>query len=353
MDFLTGDSVTGPWDIRGRFDQYIGHYSVHNKTVLDVGTASGFLAFSAESAGARVTALDLEHVREINLLPFKAHTYYSGDRITWEAETQENWQRKKKGFWYAWHRNRSNVEVIYAPLEHLRYVHREFDVVFAGAILEHLGDPISAIGLIGRIAKEAVIIAFTPVEDTDELLMRPITDLSDPNHYFTWWSLSRGLYRRVFHNIGFEIEIVPSRALDTATGADVERKTIIAKRVSDVRNSLEPLPHPLQQRLDKAVAQRDAAFLERDKTSVLRAPAELEAHTLDLTKQSSETYALSLKKYAGDLEEEVERLRRETAQLRSELEAATRRRIEIEGSTSWRATRPMRELVDLMRRHRH
>jgi 2-polyprenyl-3-methyl-5-hydroxy-6-metoxy-1,4-benzoquinol methylase len=230
MDFPDGESVTGPWDIRGRFDEYIGNYPVRGKTVLDVGTASGFLAFSAEAEGAYVTAIDLDHIREIDLLPFQGHSYYSGDRLTWEAETQESWARKKKAFWYAWYQNNSNVEVIYAPLGRLRYTSRRFDIVFAGAILEHLGDPVSAIGLIGRVAKEAVVIAFTPVEDTEELLIRPISDLTNPANYFTWWSMSRGLYRRIFRNIGFEIEVVPSRAVNTSIGIEVERPTIIARR---------------------------------------------------------------------------------------------------------------------------
>jgi FkbM family methyltransferase len=192
-------------------------------------------------------------------------------------------------------------------------------------------------------------------------------------------------------------------------------------------------------------------FVSRAQAEFEAHTAALEAHTADLTKQaqSSTAYALSLKAYAADLEEELERLRsalanatedarrsrteaaatyerhvqlaanyekalfaseclrRETAQLRNELEnetarlrneledetarlrnelenqtqlrnerenetarlrnelennaarlqdeleVATRRRIEIEGSTSWRVTRPMRELVDLLRRREH
>jgi hypothetical protein len=43
MDFPDGESVAGVWDIRGQFDQYIGNYPISGKTVLDVGTASGFL----------------------------------------------------------------------------------------------------------------------------------------------------------------------------------------------------------------------------------------------------------------------------------------------------------------------
>jgi hypothetical protein len=232
MDFPNGECVTGPWDIRGRFHQYIGYYPLQGKTVLDVGTASGFLAFSAEAMEAKVTALEMEHVREIDLLPFRGQPYYSGNRAEWEEEVQKGWVQKKNAFWYAWHRNRSRVEMIYSPLKLLRYVDRQFDVVLAGAILEHLGDPVSAIGLIGRVAKEAVIVAFTPAEDSEELSMKPITDLANPNNYFTWWSLSLGLYRRIFSNMGFEIEVRPSVAFNTAANTDVERQTIIARRPS-------------------------------------------------------------------------------------------------------------------------
>ena len=48
IDYPDGDSVTGVWDIRGKFEQYLGNYSLKGQTVLDVGTASGFIAFEAE-----------------------------------------------------------------------------------------------------------------------------------------------------------------------------------------------------------------------------------------------------------------------------------------------------------------
>ncbi|MBV8490713.1 MAG: methyltransferase domain-containing protein [Candidatus Eremiobacteraeota bacterium] len=229
MDFPDGESVTGEWDIRGRFDQYIGHYPLAGKTVLDVGTASGFLAFSAEAAGANVTATDVQFGKDMSLLPYRANSYFN-DRQAWNEEF-DGWKPiMKNGFWYAWHKFNSRVDVAYNSLMDLAYTDDRFDVVIAGAILEHLSDPVSVIGVMARVAKEAVIIGFTPVVDTDQPAMVALTTLTDPKQYFTWWALSRGLYKRVFDNVGFDIQIVPSSAYRVSLKQEETRATIIARR---------------------------------------------------------------------------------------------------------------------------
>src|SRR5438067_13687640 len=73
----------GHWDLRGRFDDYVGGVEVKGKSVLDVGTATGFLSFEAERRGAaRVVSFDMSDVRQQTLLPFKDKLYYQ-DRERW------------------------------------------------------------------------------------------------------------------------------------------------------------------------------------------------------------------------------------------------------------------------------
>lgn len=237
LDFPDGGSVIGHWDLRGRFDAYVGGVALAGKILLDVGTASGFLAFSAEAAGAHVTALDAANAREFDRVPFHDSRHHQ-DRADWAEAWDERWFRPlRNGFWYAWHRYSSRVEVFYAPLASLPSWDRRFDVVIAGAIVEHLADPVSAIAAWTRLARETVVLAFTDVVDSDEMLVRPMTDWKDRAVDHGWWLLSRGLYRRLFDNLGFEVEFRRATALSNPSFTKahtaqvlVERPTIVARR---------------------------------------------------------------------------------------------------------------------------
>ncbi len=279
MTYPGGDSVDGAWDIRGLFGQYIGNFPISGKTVLDVGTAGGFIAFEAEQAGAVVTALDASHASQFDRLHFGNSTYHL-DRAAAVLEGEAWLSRLKAGFWYSWNRYGSAVDVLYAPLTHLPYLEQKFDVVIAGAILEHLADPVSTIGNLARLAREAVIIAFTPVADAEALFMETANGWSDPNYTYTFWTLSCGLYERIFSNLGFTLEIIPARA--RYEGREYVRSTLVARRITEAATGQSPTartrgegpggssqvrsdhlyipPTEMSHRLKASVAERDAAL---------------------------------------------------------------------------------------------
>jgi hypothetical protein len=233
MDFPDGDSVLGYWDIRGRFDQYVGHYPLRGKTVLDMGTAGGFLGFSAEAAGAVVTALDCRDASDFERIPFGANLYHT-DRVAWDrAENKNGVSPIRNGFLYAWHKLGSKATVSYTPIRELPYFDETFDVVIAGAVIEHLADPVGAVGAMCRLANEAVIVAFTPIANDAKASMVPMGTWADPQLDYTWWLLSRGLLDRVFANLGFTIELHPARA-EARIGevGDQERFTVVARRIA-------------------------------------------------------------------------------------------------------------------------
>lgn len=233
MQFPDGEAVQGSWQIDD-FHQYIGSYNLQGKTVLDVGTASGFLAFNAEKHGAQVTGLDAASTVEFRHMPFASTLSYRDikqSRAIWE---RENLIPIKNSWWYAWHKFNSKAKCVYAPIAELyEWPEQTFDVVMAGAIVEHLSDPVYSIGAWARLAKEAVLIPFTDVLPLDELVIHPITNLDDPNVFYVWWHLSRGLYIKIFDNLGFDVTFAEAYAIhndDTAGSTLAKRPSIIATR---------------------------------------------------------------------------------------------------------------------------
>ncbi|MCJ2141131.1 class I SAM-dependent methyltransferase [Methylobacterium sp. E-066] len=233
MSFPDGEAVRGSWTIEN-FDQYIGGYDLNGKTVLDVGTASGFLAFNAERSGAVVTGFDAATTHEFRHFPFASSLSYKDiitSRDVWE---RENLIPIKNSWWYAWRKFNSQSKCVYAPMAELyEWPEKMFDVVMAGAIVEHLSDPVYAIGAWARLAKEAVLIPFTNVLPLDDLVIHPITNLDNPNIFYVWWHLSRGLYTKIFDNLGFDIAFTQAHALhnDDASGPQLAtRPSIIATR---------------------------------------------------------------------------------------------------------------------------
>lgn len=233
MDFPGGESIEDAnWDFRGRFESYIGGYPIHGRTLLDVGTASGFLAFSAEEAGAaHVTAIDALHASEFQRISFK-DSLYTKNRLRWIADTEAYLNQLKNSFWYAWHKKSSSVEVIYTPASRLWRWNRKFDVVIAGAIVEHMSDPVTFISSLAGLASEAVIIAFTPVVDSEEQFMQTLNAWDRARFNYSWWILSKGLYTRIFGNLGFSCEFMMAAAKcnEYAPPIEVQRPSIIARR---------------------------------------------------------------------------------------------------------------------------
>jgi SAM-dependent methyltransferase len=223
--------VRGDWTIDD-FDQYVGGINVAGKSVVDVGCASGYLSFEAERRGARVTSFDAASMAQLCQVPFLENLYFR-NRDLWDEQEESGpgLRRMKNSYWYMHQRLASSCHTAYGDLFRLYRSVDAHDIVIAGAILEHLNDQISAIASMARVAKEAIVIAFTSVLDTDEMIAKPILPLTNPKDDITWWVYSRGLYRRVLNNVGFDIaEIRSSCALHETTGELVNRETIIAKR---------------------------------------------------------------------------------------------------------------------------
>lgn len=193
--------VRGHWDLRGRFHDYIGNVDVNGKSVIDIGTATGFLSFEAERNGAtRVVSFDMAHASQQSFLPFAENLRRR------KPETQnvemEQW---KNAYWLCHRLLNSKADVYYDDIYHLPAELGQFDIALVGSVLEHLSDPISALGSICHLVRETIVIV-SPLIQTEERIARFEGSADHPENDFTWWTYSVGLYREVLKMLGFTID---------------------------------------------------------------------------------------------------------------------------------------------------
>jgi len=222
--------IPAHWDLRGRFDEYVGGVDLAGKSVLDVGTASGFLSFEAEKRGAsRVLSFDQRDGAEQIFLPFKDKPYYR-DHARWAEQYRAEIERWKNAYWLSHRLLGSKAEVFYGDIYDLPLALGEFDIALVGLVLEHLSDPITALGSIARLTRERIVIV-TPLLDTEEPIARFEGRADHPEADFTWWTYSLRLYREVLGMLGFEIEKVSRARYYYMYGdREEERATIVALR---------------------------------------------------------------------------------------------------------------------------
>jgi len=222
--------VKGQWDLRGRFDDYVGGIKIEGKTVLDVGAATGFLTFEAENRGAaRVVSFDMSDARQQTFLPFKDKPYYR-DYESFNSRHTIEIERWKNAYWLCHRLLGSKADVSYGDVYNLPVGLGQFDVALVGAVLEHLSDQITALASIARLTKETMVIV-TPLLETEERIARFEPTADNPDYDFTWWRYSVGVYREVFAMLGFSILSISENEYYYHYGNRLEkRSTMVVRR---------------------------------------------------------------------------------------------------------------------------
>ncbi len=230
MDLPGFGEVRGHWDLRGRFNDYIGGVDLKGKSVIDVGAATGFLTFAAEQSGAaRVLSFDIADACQQAFLPFKNKLYYR-EPERWAEQYGAEIEQWKNAYWLSHRLLKSKAEVYYGNIYELPAGLGQFDVAIVGSVLEHLNDQITALASIARLTKEAIVL-ISPVLQTDERIARFEALASNPDADFTWWTYSLGVYREVFGMLGFSIAKVSQAKYYYMYGDRLEeRTTIVAVR---------------------------------------------------------------------------------------------------------------------------
>jgi SAM-dependent methyltransferase len=222
--------VPGHWDLRGRFNDYIGNVEVKGKSVIDIGCATGFLSFESERNGAsEVVSFDMDHARRQRFLPFRDKLQYR-DPVTWAERYNLEIERFKNAYWLCHRLLKSSAKVYYGDICNLPLGLGRFDIAIVGSVLEHLPDQISALASISRLVRETIVIV-SPLIHSDESIAHFEGSVDRADNEFTWWTYSIGLYREVFKMLGFEIDrITESQYFFQYQERFESRDTLVARR---------------------------------------------------------------------------------------------------------------------------
>lgn len=180
--------VEGEWDLRGRFDDYVGGVELRGRSVLDVGTASGFLSFEAERRGARAVT------------SFEAGGPSLLQRNPGHGTPPQRFVQQVNGYRLAHHLLQSRAVPVYGDVYRLADSVLPHEVVLVGQILVHLRDPFGALEQMAGRCEQTLVVIEGMFDHPD-----PIAVYLGETTPTAWLHFSTTLYRQFLPKLGFEV----------------------------------------------------------------------------------------------------------------------------------------------------
>lgn len=204
LDLPRSGKQEGHWDLRGQFDKYTGGVKFAEKTVLDVGTASGFLTFEAEKRGATVVSVEAESAEKYDRLP-SVGSLIERDYNLWIQEGNKVLASTKRAYWLAHREFNSQARAYYGDIYALPDDLGLFDIVIVGQILVHLSDGIRALNNAVKHCKQTFIVAEGMFE-SETPLASFLVRAEKPENNFSFWHYSTGFYKEYMKAMGFGLK---------------------------------------------------------------------------------------------------------------------------------------------------
>jgi SAM-dependent methyltransferase len=200
VDLPTGETVAGPWDLRGAESDYLGHVDLGGKRVLELGPSSGHLTYWMEKQGADVVAFDVgwDVSLDVQHAPGGEMRQLREDHGKMISDFQNSW-------WYLHKAYDSKAKVAYGDIYDLPRDLGTFDVATFGAILLHLRSPIGALEQAALRTEEAIIVTDTWPESRETMMdnIMRIFPNGETGRWLLWWLISPGAVIEMLKILGF------------------------------------------------------------------------------------------------------------------------------------------------------
>jgi len=207
FDLSNGLHIPGDWDISRDIASY-RLPDLRGRRVLDIGPASGWFSFYFESLGADVTVVETRGYGDFDVYGESHYTGSQGRPADRSIDGRDIWFGPvSDSFWAMHHLLASKVKYVNGRIYEVgpELFPEPFDLVFVGALLPHLRDPIGAL----RAAREVCrpdglcIATATTWADQDEnpqpVQTLPYTTIDR----ISWWTPNKAAYRHWFTAAGF------------------------------------------------------------------------------------------------------------------------------------------------------
>lgn len=223
MEILGYGAVTGDWDLRAGFEDYLGKADLSGQRVLEIGPASGFLTFELERRGAEVVSIEVTDEPGLDFVPYPASKLKEilGPR-------RVVMQRLKNSYWLSHAAFGSKAKVHYGDVYHLPSRLGSFHTAIMGSVLLHCRSPLHIIEECGKRARSLIIVDMFYPELEGKAIIQLAPD-SEDLLWHTWWHFSAQFFIQFLKVMGF-VTIETSTHSQLHRGTAYTLFTIVARR---------------------------------------------------------------------------------------------------------------------------
>jgi tRNA (mo5U34)-methyltransferase len=191
QELAPGLVTPGMFDLRPFVERYGIPQDLRGMRVLDVGTFEGFWAFELERRGAKVTALDVDRLQDLDWPP--------------RLRPSED-GRRGEGFRLAREAFGSSVERVGMTVYEATpdALGGEFDLVFCGSVLIHVRDPMLALERIAALCRGRLILAEEYSRRLELIPRLRVAEFRGDTPWMTWWRPNTRTWLAMVRCAGFE-----------------------------------------------------------------------------------------------------------------------------------------------------
>jgi 2-polyprenyl-3-methyl-5-hydroxy-6-metoxy-1,4-benzoquinol methylase len=200
-----GVTIAGDWNMSPTIGEY-RFPPLRGRRVLDIGPASGWFSFWMEAQGADVTVVETRGYGDFDVYGVHSYTGAAGRPPERQLDGKPiHYGPASPSFWAMHDILESKVKYVNGRIYEVSpaLFSEPFDLVFIGALLPHLRDPIGALRAARSVCKGVCIATASTWTEHDEsptpVQMLPYTHIDK----ISWWLPNKAAYDHWFKAAGF------------------------------------------------------------------------------------------------------------------------------------------------------